>query len=65
MCLWISNVSATCFSSVCSGFSEVIGSWNTIPIRLPRIARSRARAPPTNSSPAKRMLLSGVWAAAG
>src|SRR5436190_18786319 len=65
MCLWISNVSATCFSSVCSGFSEVIGSWNTMPMRLPRISRSRARAPPTNSAPAKRLLLSGVWAAAG
>src|ERR1700687_2581796 len=34
-------------------------------MRLPRISRSRAGAAPTNSSPAKRMLLSGVWAAAG
>src|SRR5712671_6242957 len=65
MRLWISNVSPTCFSSVCSGFSEVIGSWKTIAMRLPRISRSRAGAAPTNSSPAKRMLLSGVWAAAG
>src|SRR5947207_15837574 len=65
MCLWISNVSATCFSSVCSGFSEVIGSWKIIAMRLPRISRSRAGALPTNSSPAKRMLLSGVCAAAG
>ena len=58
MCLWISKVSAICFSSVCSGFSEVIGSWKTIAIRLPRTWRSRAGAAPTSSSPAKRMLLS-------
>ena len=65
MCLWISRVSATCFSSVCSGFSEVIGSWKTIAMRLPRTWRSRAGGAPTISSPAKRMLLSGVCAAAG
>src|SRR5580700_12121752 len=61
----MSGVSATCFSSVCSGLSEVIGSWKTIAIRLPRTSRNRAGAAPTSSSPAKRMLLSGVCEAAG
>ena len=63
--LWISSDSATCFSTVCSGFSEVIGSWNTMPMRLPRMSRSCTVGAPTSSSPANLMLLSGVCAAAG
>jgi hypothetical protein len=58
------STSFTCRSIVCSGLSEVIGSWKIIEIRLPRTdSRSRVEAP-TSSLPWKRMLPVG-WLAAG
>ncbi len=41
----------SCFSSVCSGFSEVIGSWKMKLMSLPRILRSASRDAPTISRP--------------
>ena len=35
------STSRLCFSMVCSGLSEVIGSWKIMAIRLPRIGRRR------------------------
>ena len=35
-----SRISPTCRSIVCSGLSEVIGSWNTMVMSLPRTLRS-------------------------
>ena len=43
------RASATCFSIVWSGFSEVMGSWNTIAMRLPRMV-SRMRSGARSSS---------------
>ena len=37
-----SSISPTCRSTVCSGLSEVIGSWKIIEISLPRTLRSVA-----------------------
>ena len=34
-----SNISPICFSMVCSGLSEVIGSWNTMVMSSPRTRR--------------------------
>ncbi|MNG26468.1 hypothetical protein D3C84_1114650 [compost metagenome] len=31
------RISLICFSMLCSGFSEVIGSWKIIAMRLPRM----------------------------
>ena len=39
-----------------TGFSAVIGSWNTMAMRSPRSARQAARPCPTSSRPSKRML---------
>jgi hypothetical protein len=38
-------ISPTCFSMVCSGLSEVIGSWKMIEIFSPRISRMSWPAP--------------------
>ena len=54
----------SCSSSTCAictpilryGFSEVIGSWNIIAIRLPRIPRRSRSAIPINSRPSNRAL---------
>ena len=42
--LCTSSTSSTCRSMVCSGLSEVIGSWKTMAMRLPRTSRSVALA---------------------
>ena len=39
----------------CTGFSAVIGSWNTIAIRLPRSRRRRAAPTVSTSSPSSRI----------
>jgi hypothetical protein len=39
---------------VCSGFSAVIGSWNTMPIRRPRRRPIAASSRPSSSVPSKR-----------
>ena len=39
MLLCRNSVSVICFSMVWSGLSEVIGSWNTMAMRLPRMSR--------------------------
>ena len=49
--LWIARISPTCFSMVCSGFSDVSGSWKMIATRLPRMSRIREAGAPTISSP--------------
>ena len=57
-------ISPTCFSIVCRGLSEVIGSWNTIVIPAPRMPRSAASLIFSTSSPLKRIWPEG-WLAAG
>ena len=36
---WIRRISLICFSIVCSGLSEVIGSWKMMVMSLPRTWR--------------------------
>ena len=50
------RVSVICFSTVCSGLSEVIGSWKIIEIRSPRMSWSTDFGAPTSSRPRYRML---------
>ena len=64
ICLCRARVSPIWRSIRCSGLSEVMGSWKTMAMRLPRIWRSRVRDAPSSSSPAKRMLPEG-WRARG
>ena len=45
------STSPTCRSIVCSGLSDVIGSWKIMLTRLPRIAKSCASLAPTISTP--------------
>ncbi|MNN83092.1 hypothetical protein D3C81_2001010 [compost metagenome] len=40
--MWSISTSASCFSMVCSGLSDTIGSWKIIEIWLPRTLRSSA-----------------------
>ncbi len=44
---WIIRLSPTCFSMVWSGLSEVIGSWNTKLMSLPRTCISSRWLAPT------------------
>ena len=44
---------------MCSGLSEVIGSWKMIEISLPRMPRMSFSDSPNNSLPLKRMLPEG------
>ncbi len=49
---WSLSTSPTCRSMVWSGLSEVIGSWKTMPMSLPRTcAELRARAPSAGPCP--------------
>ena len=51
---WCSfRLSAICFSIVCSGFSDVIGSWKMKLMSLPRTSRSVFFEAPTISVPSK------------
>ena len=59
-CLCTSRTSLTCFSMVCSGFSEVMGSWKIMAIRLPRTARSTVSLAPSSSWPWNWMLPLGM-----
>jgi hypothetical protein len=63
--LWITSASAIWRSIVCSGLSEVIGSWKTIAMRLPRTSRSLPSLAPTSSSPLKRIELPAGCRASG
>ena len=57
-------ISPTCRSMVCSGLSEVIGSWNTIVTPAPRISRSSASVMVRTSRPLNNTSPEG-WLAAG
>ena len=48
-------ISPTCRAIVCSGLSEVIGSWNTMVTALPRISRSSASVIFSTSRPRNRI----------
>ncbi len=58
------SVSRICLCTVCSGFSDVIGSWKIMPIWSPRMRIRSAGLAPIISSPLKRMLPFG-WRARG
>ena len=57
-----SRISPICASIVCSGLSEVIGSWKMIEMSLPRISRISLSAAVSSSRPRKRMLPEGCEA---
>jgi hypothetical protein len=59
-----SSVSPIWRSTVCSGFSDVIGSWKIMPIWSPRTARRTSAPAPISSVPRRRMLPRG-WLARG
>ena len=48
-------ISPICFSIGCSGFSEVIGSWNTMVTAAPRMSRSSPSDIVSTSRPRKRI----------
>ena len=50
-----SRISPICRSIVCSGLSEVIGSWNTMVMALPRTSRRCASLAFRRSSPLKKI----------
>ena len=62
MPLWRRRISPICASIVCSGLSEVIGSWKMIEISLPRISRISFSAAVNSSRPRKRMWPEGCEA---
>ena len=57
-------ISPICRSIVCSGLSEVIGSWNTMVMPAPRISRKLASLILSTSRPLNRISPVG-WLAAG
>src|SRR5262244_184460 len=61
--LWSCMISMICASIVCSGLSEVIGSWKMIEMSLPRMPRIWLSDSDSNSCPLKRMLPDGCEAA--
>ena len=62
---WTSRGSATCFSTLCRGFRELMGSWKTMPTVEPRMARSSGSEVAANTSmPPTRMRPVG-WLAWG
>ncbi len=52
---WSAMISPICRSIVCSGLSEVIGSWNTMVTAAPRMARSSASVILSTSRPRNRI----------
>ena len=50
---WSSSVSVNCLPMVSTGLSDVIGSWNTIPMSLPRTFRICALESCRRSRPSK------------
>ena len=59
-----SSVSLICFSTLCSGLSEVIGSWKTIETPPPRTSRSTPAGAPIMSRPSTVIRPLG-WLASG
>ena len=59
MPLCSSRISPICASIVCSGLSEVIGSWKMIEMSLPRMSRISFSDAVSSSRPLKRMLPEG------
>ncbi len=59
----VSSTSVSWRSTVRTGFSEVIGSWKIIAIRLPRISRTASSLSPRISSPSKMISPVGIRAA--
>ena len=59
-----SRASPTCRSTVCSGLSEVIGSWKIMPTRSPRTWRRHALVGADQLLAVERMLPAG-WRAVG
>ena len=53
------RISPICDSIVCSGLSEVIGSWKMIEMSLPRMPRISCSDSSSSSRPLKRMLPEG------
>ena len=56
------RISPICASIVCSGLSEVIGSWKMIEMSLPRISRISLSAAVSRSRPRKRIWPEGCEA---
>src|SRR5918999_4906818 len=53
---WCARTASTiCVSMRSTGFSVIIGSWNTMAMRAPRTLRSSSSASPTRSVPSKRI----------
>ena len=50
---WAWIASTICWPMRCTGFSEVIGSWNTIAMRPPRSSRRSLADRPSTSRPSK------------
>ena len=50
---WINRISLICFSIVCSGLSDVIGSWKMMVMSLPRTWRISSSGMVSNSRPLK------------
>ncbi len=59
MPLWSERISPICDSIVCSGLSEVIGSWKMIEMSFPRIPRISRSDEVSRSRPLNRMLPEG------
>ena len=59
-----SMISAICASIVCSGLSEVIGSWKMMVMSLPRTRRISRSGKPSSSCPLK-WIVPERWLAAG
>ena len=52
---WSISVSPICRSIVCSGLSEVIGSWKIMPTRSPRTSRRRRAVGADQLAPSRRI----------
>ncbi len=52
---WIFKTSLTCVSTVCSGLSEVIGSWKMMEMRLPRTCRISGSGAWSKSLPSRKI----------
>ena len=49
--MWVVKTSAICFSTVATGFSELIGSWKIMPISLPLMSSMASSVTGTMSRP--------------
>ena len=57
---WVCSTSPICCSMVCTGLSEVIGSWKIIDTSLPRTSRSARASAASRSRPLNRTLPDAV-----